>query len=504
MNAATHPDMQGGEEIFEALADAWLDGAATPDQEAQLASWIARSPAAARAFMARSRLDADLEAAVRELGGQGAPADSRAIPRPAFPSVKKTKLGSARLSPWFAGPWTIWQRRRLHHEPIQVASGAENRRTLGRLRRYGATVAAVVFLCAGLLTLMSWRGSRQDCPMAANQGPVVWDGDQPPSARPLAPGSTWSLRRGQVRLVWPSGALATITGPALFKVAESVAGSVPGAPSAGTPGALSLQRGQLWARCEGPAKGFAVITPDGVFRDLGTEFTLTCETGAPTVLTVLSGRVEARSEAAGASAVDVSQGQTVAVLANREIPMPHATQALQGILDDRSMWFYFDGDRSVPADWHMRPFSEAEWKVGAGPFGYELGSKPGLALFATALEHGDASGRVFPVKWFRTHFRVNSPEKIKALHATVDFNGGMALYLNGHEIHRCNLPMTTPLPPLAHAASNQDWHLNLELPVDALVAGDNVLAASIHQPSALTRGMHFGPVKMDAVPVEAN
>jgi hypothetical protein len=125
------------------------------------------------------------------------------------------------------------------------------------------------------------------------------------------------------------------------------------------------------------------------------------------------------------------------------------------------------------ASWTTDTFDDSLWDAGTGPF---AAGDPAQ----TPLDE-DAGGRTV---YFRTTFELDDPAAVSLLFGTARRDDGLAVWLNGQEVARDNLP-SGPLTPTTDALESVEGWTELELhPLvldpAALVAGTNVLAVEVH------------------------
>ena len=145
-------------------------------------------------------------------------------------------------------------------------------------------------------------------------------------------------------------------------------------------------------------------------------------------------------------------------------------------------WRYLAADAAPPAAWKTAAFSDAGWASGIAPIGY---NDPKLDLdCATVLDDGGDPNNRRVTAYFRTSFPVVNPAVITGLVVRARVNDGMAVYLNGVEVLRQNLPAGE----IGHdtlasiGVPSTQWSTNA-LPSAGLVAGVNLLAVEVHQAS---------------------
>ncbi len=155
-----------------------------------------------------------------------------------------------------------------------------------------------------------------------------------------------------------------------------------------------------------------------------------------------------------------------------------------------------------PADWVLPGFDDSSWRRAPGPFAGGYGARQ---------HQGWTKPESIALICLRGKFTVLEPEKVKRLRLSTAFRGGMVVYLNGREVARSYLPagnidsLTLAQGYPFEAFSSPDgkvalgrWRsdreaqqkrlelrlrklTHLELPVNLLRRGRNVLALEIHR-----------------------
>ena len=110
------------------------------------------------------------------------------------------------------------------------------------------------------------------------------------------PGGPMELVSGRVELLFGSGGIAVIEGPAVF---EPIAGD-----------SLYVTQGSVRCRCPQPGTELRVVTPKGTVTDLGTEFAMSIRPDTPLRIGVIEGRV--RLDLAASTQV-MAAGEAVSV-----------------------------------------------------------------------------------------------------------------------------------------------------------------------------------------------
>lgn len=183
----------------------------------------------------------------------------------------------------------------------------------------GSPVSVTALIVCVVIALIAWHGiARKDRTQSAGsiaatelQATVVaelrsdygcrWGN----SVRPIAAGSQLcggeliEVLRGSAKLLFRSGAVVVVEGPAVFELLSAKS--------------MRLDRGTATIRAMGPTKDFVVVSPDAAIVDLGTSFGVHCEENQATEICVFEGAVEVRSE------VDSSEGRALGLGASARI-----------------------------------------------------------------------------------------------------------------------------------------------------------------------------------------
>jgi chitodextrinase len=159
-----------------------------------------------------------------------------------------------------------------------------------------------------------------------------------------------------------------------------------------------------------------------------------------------------------------------------------------GALNLSTTWSYTDVRADPGPAWNTPAFDASAWKTGQPQFGFGDGDEK------TVLDHGGGTTTTGVITWyFRTTFDVPNPAAISGLLASLVRDDGVAVYVNGVEVFRNNLP-AGPLTLTTKASSSlsgtdETNPITFTIPASALVAGANVIAVELH---------NAGPVNADA------
>lgn len=175
--------------------------------------------------------------------------------------------------------------------------------------------------------------------------------------------------------------------------------------------------------------------------------------------------------------------------------------AEQVLIAADAVWsFLDDGSASGPA-WASLGFDDSGWAVGPAELGYGDGDE------ATVVGFGPDPAAKFITTYFRHEFHVADPAAVSVLDLRIDRDDGAAIYLNGVEVWRTNLPagplQSSTLATLVVGTSPKEGVFH-EVALDPLElqVGTNVLAVEVHQanPSSSDISMELELVGGDANP----
>ena len=167
-----------------------------------------------------------------------------------------------------------------------------------------------------------------------------------------------------------------------------------------------------------------------------------------------------------------------------------AVSANPELIPSGSVWRYLDSGVDQGAGWIQPSFIDAGWSNGPAKFGF---NNNGNSSIATVLSYGSDSANKYPAYYFRRSFVVPALNGMTNLLLEVQRDDGVALYLNGVDLYRDNLPTgALAYSQLATNASDQGntW-LATTLPLTGLLPGTNLLTAEVHQSSLSSSDIAF-------------
>lgn len=159
------------------------------------------------------------------------------------------------------------------------------------------------------------------------------------------------------------------------------------------------------------------------------------------------------------------------------------------VIPKGSVWKYCDQEGPVASGWNAAGFDDSAWSQGPAQLGYGDGDE------ATILQSGSLAGEKNLTAWFRREFFIQNVESIKNLVARILRDDGCIVYLNGHEVHRSNMPATIvdhlTLSSFGVAGTEENQFTETWLDPRWLVNGRNVLAVEVHQSTPASSDLSF-------------
>lgn len=154
-----------------------------------------------------------------------------------------------------------------------------------------------------------------------------------------------------------------------------------------------------------------------------------------------------------------------------------------------SSWKYLDNGSNQGTAWRETAFSDATWKSGNAELGYGDGGE------ATVVSYGTSSTNKYITTYFRKTFNVIDKSTVSGLELSLIRDDGAAVYINGVEVYRNNLPSGTiyynTLAPTYIDGVNEYTYVIANLSSSALVDGNNIIAVEIHQNARTSSDISF-------------
>ncbi|MBN1671633.1 MAG: lamin tail domain-containing protein, partial [Kiritimatiellae bacterium] len=263
-----------------------------------------------------------------------------------------------------------------------------------------------------------------------------------------------------------------VVGPWIDKLeVYAPSGTVPGTPTALTATAVSSTRITLsWADADDQEDGFRIDrretgaadwTVD--YAEVGENVCSYSDAGLP-AQTLFYYRVKAYN--------------LVGVSAPSAVASAETLSAASVLISRASSWRYVEGtaEASDPRDlWRATDFDDSAWPTGQAPFGYGPDAHEGPSCNTVLTQMENRNSSVF----LRKTFTVTDVSVISELKASVDYDDGFIIWINGERVAEENAPDSATYNALASASHEadvgyQDFLIDM---ADAdLEQGENVLA----------------------------
>ncbi|MFT3753174.1 MAG: CotH kinase family protein [Paludibacter sp.] len=150
-----------------------------------------------------------------------------------------------------------------------------------------------------------------------------------------------------------------------------------------------------------------------------------------------------------------------------------------------STWKYNDGGAMPAVNWYSPAYADATWKSGAAPLGYAS-----TGVVAT-IGYGGVATNKYPTAYFRKTINITGLGSKSNFTVTGFVDDGAAVYVNGTEIGRYNMPVGTLAFSTVATTYNNGATFTFSVPQNLLKEGDNVIAVEVHQNAVNSSDMIF-------------
>lgn len=150
-----------------------------------------------------------------------------------------------------------------------------------------------------------------------------------------------------------------------------------------------------------------------------------------------------------------------------------------------STWRYWDGNHLPANNWQTTYYPDAGWKTGASQLGY--GGKGEV----TTIGYGGNASAKYTTSYYR--YRVNLDNLVgkSDFQITVFVDDGAAVYVNGTEVGRTNLPSGVLTDSTFASSANNGITSSFNVPASLLKEGVNIIAVEVHQCNATSSDVIF-------------
>jgi hypothetical protein len=165
-------------------------------------------------------------------------------------------------------------------------------------------------------------------------------------------------------------------------------------------------------------------------------------------------------------------------------------QVTSTLIHGGDSWKYSDTGQDLGTNWAQVNFDDSGWSSGAARLGY------GDPATATTVSYGPDPANKYITTYFRHAFVVSANVGFTNLNFRLSCVDGAAVWLNGQEVFRTNLPLAGPLaytdPALTSVTGFTSYiFFPTNQAVSALPAGTNLAAVEIHASSVTNNSLGF-------------
>jgi hypothetical protein len=163
----------------------------------------------------------------------------------------------------------------------------------------------------------------------------------------------------------------------------------------------------------------------------------------------------------------------------------HESTAIS-LINKGDSWKYFDQGSLPGASWPAAAFNDNTWASGAAQLGYGDNDEQ------TTVSYGPDVNNKYVTTYFRKQFNVADLQGLENLTASILFDDGVIVYLNGTEVYRNALPAGA-IGNTTYANQTLETNVYSSFTIDKnlLVLGSNTIAVEIHQVSAGSSDISF-------------
>jgi hypothetical protein len=150
-----------------------------------------------------------------------------------------------------------------------------------------------------------------------------------------------------------------------------------------------------------------------------------------------------------------------------------------------STWRYYDGSAVPASNWYTWNYPDAGWAQGPAQLGY--GGKGEV----TTIGYGGNASAKYCTSYYRYRAQITNLAAKSNFQLSIFVDDGAAVYVNGTEVGRTNLPAGTLAFSTYASTSNNGVTANFTVPASLLKEGENLLAVEVHQCNATSSDVIF-------------
>jgi hypothetical protein len=169
--------------------------------------------------------------------------------------------------------------------------------------------------------------------------------------------------------------------------------------------------------------------------------------------------------------------------------LPQSGQTVLTLVPDGSVWKYLDNGTDQGTAWREPGYNDGAWREGPAPLGY------GDNDVATVVGYGPDSRNKYTTTYLRQAFVVTNLASVASATLALMRDDGAAVYLNGREVFRSNLPAGTltyrTLASATVSGSDETKFFETDLNPALLLEGTNWIAVEVHQANLTSSDIGF-------------
>lgn len=150
-----------------------------------------------------------------------------------------------------------------------------------------------------------------------------------------------------------------------------------------------------------------------------------------------------------------------------------------------STWRYYDGSNRPAINWNTIYYPDAGWATGAAQLGY------GGQGEVTTIGYGGNASKKYTTSYYRTRVNITNLAEKSDFQLTLFVDDGAAVYVNGTEVGRTNLPAGVLTDSTFASSYNNGITTTFSVPSSLLTEGTNLIAVEVHQCNATSSDVIF-------------
>lgn len=190
-----------------------------------------------------------------------------------------------------------------------------------------------------------------------------------------------------------------------------------------------------------------------------------------------------------ALSVEVHQGSDTSSDVSFDLALDATVNGVvEQLVSAGALWKYLDDGSDQGVIWRATDFDDSSWPIGRAQLGYGDADEQTTLLVRPI---GTGRTRTF---YFRKQFVATNVDGLSQLEIGLIRDDGAAVYLNGVEVIRDNLPVNATFDQFASstvAGDNESVFFPFEVDLSLLQEGENILAVEVHQASDTSSDVSF-------------